>query len=174
MAFVKLADMAGEIELVVFPKVFLDSQILLKRDYVIIARGKLGSGRGDSELKLLVDKVDLISLEKAQNYKPKGEKYQQKVQILKAARSNIPARQSRVINTSKQRLYIRVENSDDEPLLMALKEKLDGYSGDTEVVLVTGPTTSKQIIKLPQTISINEESLRDLASVFGALNVVVR
>jgi hypothetical protein len=74
----------------------------------------------------------------------------------------------------KQRLYIRLENSEDQPLLITLKEKLDGYHGETEVVLVTGPVNSKQIIKLPQTIEVNEESLRDLASVFGALNVVVR
>jgi hypothetical protein len=76
--------------------------------------------------------------------------------------------------TIKQRLYIRLENSDDQPLLMTLKSKLDGYHGQTEVVLVTGPIDSKQIIKLPQTVDVNEESLRDLASVFGALNVVVR
>jgi hypothetical protein len=74
----------------------------------------------------------------------------------------------------KQRLYIRLEDAQNQPLLLTLKEKLDGHSGETEVVLVTGESTQKQIIKLPQTISINEQSLRELASLFGSTNVVVR
>jgi DNA polymerase III alpha subunit len=177
MAFVKVADTLGEIELVVFPKVYLDAQILLQRDYVIIAKGKLGSGRGSggnssAELKLLADKIELITQEKIKNYKPKGELYDVNTKTKKAALSRSSPKASEL--AARQRLYIRLENSEDQPLLMALKEKLDGYKGDTEVVLVTGPTASKQIIKLPQTVSVNEESLRDLASVFGALNVVVR
>jgi hypothetical protein len=74
----------------------------------------------------------------------------------------------------KQRLYIRLEDSGNQPLLITLKEKLDSYRGDTEVVLVTGQNAQKQIIRLPQLISIHEESLRDLASMFGSTNVVVR
>jgi hypothetical protein len=59
-------------------------------------------------------------------------------------------------------------------LLLTLKEKLDGHQGDTEVVLVTGESSQKQVIKLPQTVSINETSLRELAGLFGSTNVVVR
>jgi DNA polymerase III alpha subunit len=177
MAFVKLADMAGEIELVVFPKVYQDAQILLQRDYVVIAKGKLGSGRGqgrgdDSEVKLLADKIELISLEKVNNYKVKGQPYNSEKRSQKTIASR--ARVNNITSSVKQRLYIRLENSDDQPLLITLKEKLDGYKGETEVVLVTGPTYEKQIIKLPQMVDVNEESLRDLASIFGALNVVVR
>jgi DNA polymerase-3 subunit alpha len=181
MAFVKLAGMDGEIELVVFPKIYLEDPDIWKRDNVILARGKLNSGRDNGrgngdELKMLVDKAQSVSLGKAKNYQPKGKIYE--IGKPKSARSSagFSAGRSSAIpeSNAKQRLYIRLENSQDQPLLMALKEKLDGYHGKTEVVLVTGPTTSKQIIKLPQTIDVNEESLRDLASVFGALNVVVR
>jgi DNA polymerase III alpha subunit len=176
MAFVKLADVAGEIELVVFPKVYQDAQILLQRDHVVIAKGKLGSGRGQSnggdELKLLVDRVELVSLDKVRSYKSKGKKYEGEKSTKKVVATRA-VRDTEVVPL-KQRLYIRLENSDDQPLLMTLKEKLDGHHGKTEVVLVTGPKTEKQIIKLPQTIDVNEESLRDLASVFGAINVVVR
>jgi hypothetical protein len=119
----------------------------------------------------LVDKAQSISLGKAQNYQPKGKLYE----ISRSKSSSLKITRSSASTTIslKQRLYIRLENSDDQLLLITLKEKLDGYHGETEVVLVTGPTDSKQIIKLPQTIDVNEESLRDLASIFGALNVVV-
>jgi len=178
MAFVRLAGLDGDIELVVFPKVYLEDPEIWKRDTVVLAKGKLSSGRengrGDgSELKMLVDKAQSISLGKAKNYKPKGKLYEignsrNRAQTASRSAATSP---SAVL---KQRLYIRLENSEDQPLLVTLKEKLDGYRGETEVVLVTGPSASKQIIKLPQMIDVNEESLRDLASIFGALNVVVR
>jgi DNA polymerase-3 subunit alpha len=179
MAFVRLAGMDGEIELVVFPKIYLEDPEIWKRDSVILARGKLSSGRangrgGGDELKMLVDKAQSISPGKAKNYQPKGKPYE--LGKAKAARVRAGLNIDRVSAAAviKQRLYIRLENSENQPLLITLKEKLDGYKGETEVVLVTGPTSSKQIIKLPQTVEVNEESLRDLASVFGALNVVIK
>jgi DNA polymerase III alpha subunit len=181
MAFVKLAGIDGEIELVVFPKIYLEDPEIWKRDTVILARGKLSSGRDNDrgngdELKMLVDKAQSISLGKAKNYQPKGKLYE--IGKSRSSRSTANLSTGRTLSSTpaptKQRLYIRLENSENQPLLVTLKEKLDGYHGETEVVLVTGPVTSKQIIKLPQTIDVNEESLRDLASVFGALNVVVR
>jgi DNA polymerase III alpha subunit len=173
--------MDGEIELVVFPKIYLEDPDIWKRDNVILVRGKLSSGRendrgnGD-ELKMLVDKAQSVSLGKAKNYQPKGKLYEiGKSRSTKGSSGFGSGRSNNSVpDSAKQRLYIRLENSQDQPLLMTLKEKLDGYHGETEVVLVTGLATSKQIIKLPQTIDVNEESLRDLASVFGALNVVIR
>jgi DNA polymerase-3 subunit alpha len=179
MAFVKLAGMDGEIELVVFPKIYLEDPEIWVRDNVILARGKLNSGRDNGrgdELKMLVDKAQSISLGRAQNYQPKGKQYE--INKSRSSRStsaiNVASPVANAALSMKPRLYIRLENSEDQPMLITLKEKLDGYHGETEVVLVTGPSASKQIIKLPQTIDVNEESLRDLASVFGALNVVVR
>jgi DNA polymerase-3 subunit alpha len=181
MAFVKLAGLDGEIELVVFPKIYLEDPEVWKRDGVVLVRGKLSSGRDNGrndgdELKMLVDKVQNISHGRVKNYKPKDKPYEiAKSRSARTATAGFKtSRNPMTVQDLKQRLYIRMENSEDQPLLMTLKEKLDGYHGETEVVLVTGPSTSKQIIKLPQTIDVNEESLRDLASIFGALNVVVR
>jgi DNA polymerase-3 subunit alpha len=180
MAFVKLAGLDGEIELVVFPKIYLEDPEIWKRDGVVLVKGKLSSGRDNGrndgdELKMLVDKAQNISHGRAKNYKAKDKLYEIGKSRARTASAGFKTTGSSVAAQAiKQRLYIRMENSEDHPLLMTLKEKLDGYHGETEVVLVTGPIDSKQIIKLPQTITVNEESLRDLASVFGALNVVVR
>ena len=165
MAFVKLADTSGEIELVLFPKIYKQSE--LARDGVVIATGKLNSrdrrsGAVLDELKVIPEKVELISAQDAKNYKPKSKR--------PIAPKIVTA--PNVIST--QRLYIRIENSDDQTLLMALKQKLDDHRGETEVVIVTGPSEGKQVIKLPQTVSLNEQSMRDLATVFGPTNVVVR
>lgn len=153
MAFVKIVDMAGESELIVFPKTYAQTADIWLQDNVIIAKAKVDFSRND-ELKLLVEEVQLISEEEARNFD----------------KSKEPSADEQL----KQRLYIRLEDSSNHPQLLTLKEKLDGYSGDTEVVLVTGVNESRQIIKLPQTISISEESLRELATIFGSTNVVVR
>lgn len=171
MAFIKLEDTFGEIELVVFPSAYAKYQALWKRDQVVLAKGKLGARQaaGGGELKVLVEHAELITEEMAATVTspPKSSL---------ASKSTAPAlsfNESPALATVPK-LYIRLEDSRDQPLLLSLKQKLDNYRGETEVVLITGPPTSKQIIRLPQTIALNEESLRELASVFGATNVVVR
>jgi len=163
MAFVQIADLTGEIEAVVFPKTYQATANLWQRDQVVIAIGKIGRGRGrtggdDSEIKILVDEARILSENSPQQPAP--------------VQASAPAPAISV--AAAKRLYIRLEDSQNQPMLISLKEKLDGYRGSTEVVLVTGAADDKQAIKLPQTIDVNEESLRDLASVFGATNVVVR
>lgn len=165
MAFVKLADTSGELELVLFPKIYNPEEIV--RDKVVIVKGRLSSrdirtGAMLDEIKILPDKIEIISTQDAKNYQPKGHK------PLAPEVAAVPK------SVAPQRLYIRLENSDDQNLLVALKQKLDDHRGETEVVLVMGPKQSKQIIKLPQTVSLNEQSVRDLASIFGYTNVVVR
>jgi DNA polymerase III alpha subunit len=155
MAFIKIADLSGEAELIVFPKTYATSADIWQPDKVIIAKGKIDFSRNE-ELKILVEEVALISEAEALDFDES-----------KSTKPN-------ELLALKQRLYIRMEDSQNQPQLLTLKEKLDGFAGETEVVLVTGASSAKQIIKLPQTISINEESLRELASIFGSTNVVVK
>lgn len=165
MAFAKLADLSGELELVVFPKIYKPSQ--LARDMVIIAKGRINSrdrrsGAPNDELKVIVESIVSITAEEAKNFVPGGKK--------PSLTKVVPAQSAVAV----QRLYIRIEDSEDQSQLMALKQKLDDHIGETEVVIVTGPSESKQAIKLPQMVSLNEQSMRDLAAVFGPTNVVVK
>ena len=178
MAFVKIADMTSEIELVIFPKVYKQTTDIWQRDKIVIVRGKVGSGRSsgrdDSELKILVYEARLITPEQVADYQSAAKKRSAPTTTKSKTAPQIAGASSTASFEAKPRLYIRLEDSESHPLLITLKEKLDGYRGETEVVLVTGPSESKRIIKLPQTISVSEESLRDLAAIFGALNIVVR
>lgn len=173
MAFVRMEDLSGEMELVFFPKPYAKTAEVVKQDNILLARGKVGSGRAQdegSELKVMVDEAQVVSLEDARSYVEHSKSFINAVSTRRQAKlKKVPPKVE-----AKQRLYIRVEDSSNKNLLISLKEKLDGYQGQTEVVLVTGPTDSKQVIKLPQAIDVNEESLRDLANIFGSTNVVVR
>lgn len=159
MAFVRVTDMHGDIEAVLFPKTYKNLEHGLERDQVVLVRGRLDSRRG--ETKLLADEITVVSLEAAKNFKPRGKK---------VSSSEPDSRTSQ----GPAKLYIRLENSEDTNRLAALKTQLDSFRGETEVVIVTGPSEKKQAIKLPQSVAINESSLRELAEIFGATNVVVR
>ncbi len=164
MAFVKIADSSGEIELVVFPKIYKQGE--LARDNVVIVRGRVNSrGRGvaaSDELKVIADNIKTVTAQDAKNYKPNSKKPLASHFVSTPATAALP------------RLYIRIEDSENQNQLMALKQKLDNHKGETEVVIVTGPSENKQAIKLPQMVALNEQSMRDLATVFGSTNVVVK
>ncbi len=177
MAFVKIADPTGEIELIVFPKLYDLGSNIWQRDNVVLARGKLStydrrSNSASDEIKILAEGARLITAEEAQNHKPgkKHAKLNKAPKTTAQTAGTVPT----IEKVLKQRLFIRVEDSNDQPMLLDLREKLDNFSGKTEVVLVTGGSSSKQIIKLPQMIDINEESLRAIAGIFGPRNVVVK
>lgn len=162
MAFCRLADATGEIEAVIFPKTYAASAELWQRDNIVLAKGKVDFSRSE-EPKLLVEEAVAITEEDAKNFKDN-----------KTPNAKFQNYANNSSSNFKPRLYIRLEDSQNHPLLMTLKQKIDGHRGETEVVLVTGVSDQKQIIKLPQTISLNESSLRELASIFGSTNVVVR
>jgi DNA polymerase-3 subunit alpha len=172
MAFVKLADAVGEVEIIVFPKVFDKTKEIWKRDSVVLATGRVDGGK-DGEPKLIVETVKTVSRKEAQDYTPTGNVY------VPGANANTdngygPVRPKAVISAAPPKIFIRLIDSSNQPLLLDLKKKLDGYAGDNEVVLVTGESDNRQIIKLPQTIEINEESIRELAKIFGSTNVIVK
>ncbi|MBI2007615.1 DNA polymerase III subunit alpha [Candidatus Saccharibacteria bacterium] len=163
MAFAKVADLSGEIELIVFPKLYEAKPELWIRDNIVLAKGRLTTrDRNDSQTddwKVIVDQASLLTPEDIG-------RTQQAINHKNGELGNG--------GSLKQRLFIKLENSSDQPLLMSLKDKLDSFRGDTEVVIVTGNLEAKQAIRLPQTISINEESLRALAAIFGSTNIVVK
>lgn len=160
MAFVRLADLTGEIEVVVFPRLYQQNPDFWRRDQVVLVEGKL-SCRDRRTLapiddwKVLAERARPINSDMPD--RPGSQKPQDKSQA-----------------AEREKLYIRLENSDDHTLLTRLKEKLDLHNGNTEVVLVTGSAEMKQVIKLPQMFDVNEESMRVLATILGSTNVVVR
>ncbi len=175
MAFVRLSDVGAEIEVVVFPKIYNENPEMWQRDSILVVKGKLSSGGrgGGNELKMLADKAKAVSVEDVTSYESLKKQIKSSgARTIVQSKKTVPL--LKIKPTSVKRLYIRMQDSRDQPLLMALKQKLETHHGETEVVLVTGSSSGKQAIKLPQTISINESSLRDLASAFGPTNIVVR
>ncbi|MCX6725042.1 MAG: DNA polymerase III subunit alpha [Candidatus Saccharibacteria bacterium] len=173
MAFVKIADQDTECELVLFPSIYQKTIGIWQRDHIVLVKGKVNGkdreGNIHSDLKILVDDAREVTIEQAIAYETTGKKQR----VLKTP-SPAKVKNTATSNDSKiQRLYIRIKNSEDSATLSKLKNLIDENAGETEVVLVLGEESNKQIIKLPLKISIKEKVTESLNSLVGAENVKI-
>jgi DNA polymerase-3 subunit alpha len=179
MAFVKLEDKTGEIEVILFPNAMQETAGIWERDRVVLIRGRANSkdrdGNMGDEVKVMVDDAREITVQQATNYqavgkKPKTPKPNPKT---KAAMPGPGAKgvDDGSASTKSPKLYIRLENSQDQAQLTSLKATLDAFRGQTEVVLVLGTADHRQAIKLPTGIDPASEAVPKLRDLVGADNI---
>jgi DNA polymerase-3 subunit alpha len=170
MAFIKLADRFGEVELVLFPGIYQQTTGIWERDRVILAKGKVSAkdrnGNTSAELKVLVDDAREITPQQAAAYEPTGKK--PKIPKKTSTKHNDKNLHSSVVPS---RLYLRMDAGNDHQLLLSLKQLIDENTGETEVVLVLGEDSSKQVIRLPARIRTEEKLLSAIKQLIGADNV---
>lgn len=195
MAFIKLEDQFGEIELILFPSSYQRTVGLWERDRVVLVRGKISAkdrdGNIGEELKILVDDAREITHEQAASYQPTGRKQQSlkenkkkvvyKPPPLVAAAKTEPATESlsmpapapaqlrQAAPAPPPRVYIRLADTRDHAVLVELKQTIDKHAGSTDVVLVLG--AEKQIIKLPGGVRQDTDVLGQLSQLVGSENV---
>ncbi len=153
MAFIKLEDMNGQIELVIFPKIYQQTTDIWRRDQVVVAKGKVSLR--DGEAKITVDSAVILKPEDGVAVKTVSED---------------------IASTSLvSRVYVRLDDTQDQQKLMSLKQTIDDYRGPSEVVLVLGTADDKQAIKLPTGINLErEEAIEQLKSLVGVENVKIQ
>ncbi len=179
MAFIKIEDKYGEIELILFPNAYQQTTGLWQLDRVVLVRGKLSAkdrdGNIGEEIKVIVDDAREITAEQAQAYQATGKKLKlpgtggrkspaAAVLAAKPQAATAPA-------PANPRLFIRLKDGGDQQLLLSLKQTIDENPGDTEVVLVLGPPDKKQIIKLPAKIRAENGALEKLQQLAGPQNI---
>jgi len=167
MAFIKIEDHFGELEIILFPGNYEQFASQLQQDRVVFIRGKVNSrdkdGNSTGEVKVLVENVREITVEQAAAYQPSGQK--------KETPAASPSANAKPVN---ERVYIRLSDTGDEKTLLTLKQTIDSNKGDTEVVLVLGDAAAKQAIKLPGGINRAGEGLTRLKELVGNDNLVIR
>ncbi len=171
MAFVKVADLSGELELVLFPGVYQQTTGLWERDKILLVNGKISSkGRdgGEGELKILVDDARELTAQQAKAYEATGKKPKIPKPKKEAKAETKPTSTTKSV---EPRVYIRVPTSDDQASLTRLKQELDKYPGLTPVVLIVGPEQTKQVIKLPTAVDPSEDLIGALVEIFGTESV---
>jgi len=187
MAFVKLEDETAETELILFPSTYQQTTGLWERDRVLIIRGRVNAkdrdGNMSDEVKIMVDDAREVTHEQAAAYQSTGRKPRElkavkprKGNALKAAVAAVRAEKVEAAPalTQPSRVYIRLEKSDDHAMLAQLKSTIDGQQGEAEVVLVLGPDSAKQAVKLPTRMNAEPASVERLQSLVGASNVILQ
>ncbi len=184
MAFVKIEDEFGETELLLFPSTYQQTIGLWERDHIVIVRGKVNAkdreGNITSDVKILVDDGREVTHEQATAYQSTGRKQRElkagkrKGSALSAAVAAAKAEKIESAEPKPARVYIRLSKSDDHDMLAQLKLAIDEQQGDSEVVLVLGPDSAKQAIKLPTRMSSDPAALERLQALVGPANVVLQ
>lgn len=167
MAFVKLADKLGEIELILFPSIYQQTTGIWVRDHIVLVKGKVNAkdrnGGETLEVKLLVDDAREITYEQAAAYQSTGKK----PKTIKPKKPVVALKKSS--NLTTERVYVRLLSSANHDKLLSLKKTIDAHPGQTEVVLVIGEK-DQQIIRLPARIS-HQDGLDELRALVGAEHV---
>ena len=177
MAFIRVEDEHGDIEVVLFPSAFQQTYGLWERDRVVLIRGKVSAkgrdGQMGDEAKILVDDAREITHDQAAAYQSTGKKARspkpKKPSAANTKRSTKPFVANR--DPELKRLYIRIRHSDDTEQLTALKSIVDTTKGEHQVILVLGPDAAKQAVKLPAKIDANNDVLQRLNELVGAENI---
>lgn len=176
MAFVKIEDLTAETELILFPSVYQQTLGIWDRDKAVLIRGKINAkdrdGNLTDEVKIMADDAREVTVEQAQAYQSTGKK----VKTPKAGKAAVPNMKGPGAKAAdgqdlKPKVYIKVENNQDEALLVSLKQAIDSNLGDTEVILVTGKSGNRQAIKLPGGIKPDEAVLAQIKTVVGQDNL---
>ena len=179
MAFIKLEDQSGEMEVILFPNAFQQTLGLWELDRIVLIRGKVNAkdreGNLSSDVKVMVDDAREITTTQATAYQATGRKPKTlKPPKIKVASMVGPGAKAVSEVTTPERIYIRVASTKDQTMLTSLKQMLDKYQGSTEVVLVLGNETNRQAIKLPAGLDRDSEGLLKLRALVGADNLKIQ
>ena len=126
----------------------------------IILSKKSAQGGNDAP-KVIAKSVSVITEDDAKAHKPKKPKDSQSSQ-----KTNTKAAQS-------EKLYLRVRDSSDSEILMDIKQIVEKHPGKQTTILVLGDDNSKQAVKLPQKVDLNDSLTSELSTVLHDENVVI-
>jgi len=170
MAFVKIADIANEVELIIFPDVYQKTVGIWQKDMVLLVTGRINrdNRNGSDEVKIIVEDAREITHEQATSYKSTGKK-PNVPKISKTTKTSVANNKDRVEQvafSTEKRIYVRIGES-DEKKLVKLKTVIDLHPGKVPVVLVIGAEQKKQIIRLPNMVDAKETLLNGVKEIFG-------
>ena len=190
MAFVKMEDKSGEMEIIIFPKLFEDIGEKLVQDTVIKVKGKVNAkdrdGNMTDDVKIIADEIVVVTPEQLENYKATGKHMKVPRPSAKVLATNVGEGNVKVVYTPvepiaapvqaaaqesapppKPRLFVHVKDPNNHDALLKLKQTFNSFPGSHEVVLVLGDD-KKSAMRMPFTIEPAEDLQTAVAGLLGA------
>ena len=196
MAFVKMEDKFGELEIIVFPKLFEALGDRLVSDIVVKIDGRISGTDRDgttiAEPKIIAETITTITDSELDNYQSTGKKKSvpggpaknEKISYVPQpteeentlafkpteGRPELVSESNQLI---KKVLQIDIKDPSDSEKLLSMKQKLSEFPGDDEIVLVLGEN-NKDTLKLPFGTRICDELTAAIGEIYGAEAVNVK
>lgn len=185
MAFVKMEDKTGEMEIIVFPKTYEEIGERLVQDEVVKVKGKINAkdrdGKITEDVKIIAESITFVTEQELDAYKATGKTMKLpragKILAVQAGKEPTVSISYRPAEAKpkevKPRLFVHVKNPDDHALLLKLKQSFNSYPGSYEVVLVLGED-KRSAIRMPFTVDPHDDLKAVISGLFGAECVAVK
>lgn len=187
MAFVMIEDKTSEIEAVVFPGQFSGVADKLVQDAIVKVKGRIQArdraGNLQDEPKLIVDDISIVTQNDLDNFRPTGNKMNapelKKVRAKKVTQEQTVAPQPSIKTSPPPKpfvplkLYIHVKDTNDHDRLLNMKRELNGFPGESEVILVLGEAKDSAI-RLPFRVEVSESLQDKIADIYGRECIAVK
>ena len=155
MAFLKVEDLYGGIEVIIFPKVLEKYNSILTEECVALFEGRINL-REDEQPKLLCEKVTRLEDVKENDMSFKG--------------ASVSLKNEAVPPKNTKTLFVKMGTYDADVLKKA-KNILEKHKGDIPVCFFIADAKKRIYAPRSAYISENSDVLEDLSAIFGADNV---
>lgn len=156
MAFVEIEDIGGSIEVLVFPKVFLDNSRKLLEGEIVVFEGRL-SVKEDEDIKIVCERLfDLEEYKKLLSSNSDSSSGQKPKK-----RENLG-------------LYIKINSSKNEKIIEKCKNVLEVFSGGATDVYFYYSNENKVLRLKSVKVSLNDPMLNELRRIAGYDNVKIK
>jgi len=156
MAFVTLEDLSGQIECLVFPRVFEKYQSMLKEDQIAVLKGRL-SIREEEAPKVIMESITPIDQWNKEEKNDQAEKDSRVPDSVNATKA-------------REKLFIRISRS----ALDQAKDLMKGHSGNIPVYYFIPEEKTTLLSPFELWFDGNEECLKNLKDYFGTENVILK
>ncbi len=161
MAFVKLEDITGPVEVIVFPKTYAANAHAIAKDAVVLVEGKIESDpeRGD-ELKILAEKLTPLTADNLE---------QTRQMLMLANRAETRGSNAALDSLGNERLFISIPNQIPKQLVDRLKTVFAEHPGNRRVWWRARDPKSGavQVIESKTSVAFSGDLIKDVEEVVG-------
>ena len=174
MAFITLEDKTGEIELVVFPKIFENSSHILMKDTAVCLRGEI-SAEEEKAPKILVSEINLISEglpEEAPARRTSMQRERAPQYTREQTRTTSPVQQKAApIAQKPSKIYLKVPDKEGD-VFTKVMSLISIFEGQTEVIFYN--EKEKKYEKYSVGTDVQPHMLSYLKKLLGENGVVLK
>ncbi len=168
MAFVQLETLNGDLEIIVFPRVFEKNKEVWALDNVLEVSGKINAkdrdGRLVDELKVMANSAKLLNYETAKHFPPPEQTVKGEPRFHEAEEDD-----SHVLPIKQ--ISVSLQSTSDSLKLLEIKKIIGAHKGDIDLFL--NFTATSQKLRLPDGVDGSRELIENITNLVGEDNIKV-